>query len=166
MDHITFARFPDRKHAADGIRGMRANGKAGLRISVHPSSCDAAAFDQLLQHSGDLTETGLRHSLVVGTAAGITFGAGFGSILAWAGIFPGSVGQGLMFGAFMGVLLGIVMMAIFGVGFMDQRLQRLARGLQSGEVVLTVHTLDRNAAANVRAALVSNGARVAQKALA
>lgn len=71
-----------------------------------------------------------------------------------------------MFGAFMGVLLGIVMMAIFGVGFMDQRLQRLARGLQSGEVVLTVHTLDRNAAANVRAALVSNGARVAQKALA
>jgi hypothetical protein len=90
MDHITFARFTDRQQAAAGIRGMRKSDAHGLRICVHPGGYDVAAFEDSLRYGSDFGDSGLRHALVLGLAAGLLGGAGLGLLLAETGLFPGT----------------------------------------------------------------------------
>jgi hypothetical protein len=166
MDHITFARFSDRHQAAAGIRGMRARGAHGVRIAVHPGAYDAAAFEESLRHGGDFGDSDLRHALALGVAAGLLGGAGVGVTLAAFSVFPGTLLQGALFGGFMGALAAFLVVSLLGPNLVDHRLHKLVKGLRASEVVVTVHTDDREAADRVREALEASGARVAEKSVA
>ena len=166
MDHITFARFPDRQQAAAGIRGMRKSDAHGLRICVHPGGYDVAAFEDSLRYGADFGDSGLRHALVLGLAAGLIGGAGIGLLLAETGLFPGTYVQGAVFGAVMAGLASFLAVSLLGPNLVDRRLHKLVKGLAANEIVVTVHTDDRDAADRVRAALEASGARVAEKSVA
>ncbi len=166
MDHITFARFSDRQQAAAGIRGMRARGAHGMRIAVHPGAYDAATFEETMRHGGDLGDSDLRHALALGVAAGLLGGAALGLALAIFGVFPGTVVQGAVFGGFMGALAAFLVVSLLGPNLVDHRLRHLVKGLRASEVVVTVHTDDRESADRVREALEASGARVAEKSVA
>ncbi|MBL8727929.1 MAG: DUF1269 domain-containing protein [Planctomycetes bacterium] len=166
MDHILFARFPDRRHAIAGVRAVRERGAGATRMVAHFGATDAAEFEQVVQHSGEFAETDLRHAIVVGGVSGLLTGAVLGLVLALVGFFPGTPFVGLGFGALMGVLVGLLMMSIFGTGLMDRRLQRLTQNLHAGEVVITVRTVDRATCDQVQQALTEHGAQVAEKSLA
>ena len=166
MDHITFARFTNRQQAAAGIRGMRDSDAHGLRICVHPGAYDVAAFEDSLRYGSDFGDSGLRHALVVGVALGLVGGAGIGLLLAATGLFPGTYAQGALFGALMAGLASFLVVSLLGPNLVDRRLHRLVKGLTENEIVVTVHTDDRDAADRVRAALEASGARVAEKSVA
>lgn len=166
MEHITFARFPDRRQAVAGVQALRSGAQDPVRVVAHFGATDAAEFEQVVQHSGELAETDLRHALVVGCVTGSLTGAVVGPILAVVGIFPGTIPQGLGFGAFMGLLVGLLMMSVLGTGLMDRRLQRLTKNIHSGEVVITVRSKSRESCDLVNRALAANGAQVAEKSIA
>lgn len=166
MDHITFARFSDRQQAAAGIRGMRSRVAHGVRIAVHPGAYDAATFEETLRHGGDFGDSDLRHALALGVAAGLLGGAGLGIALAAFSVFPGTMLQGSLFGGFMGALSAFLVVSLLGPNIVDHRLHKLVKGLRASEVVVTVHTEDREAADRVREALEASGARVAEKSVA
>lgn len=163
MEHITFVRFRDKRHAVAGLRAMRQYPGADPQIVAHLGATDAASLEHEVQQAGTFPETDLRHALVIGITAGLVAGSAFGALLASVGIFPGTVWQGAGFGALMGVLVGLLMMSILGTGLMDRRLQRVTRNLQPGEVVLTVRTTDRETCDQVNAALLGTGAQIAEK---
>lgn len=166
MDHITFARFSDRQQAAAGIRGMRARVAHGVRIAVHPGAYDAATFEETLRHGADFGDSDLRHALLLGVASGLLGGAGLGVALAVFSLFPGTIVQGALFGGFMGALAAFLVVSLLGPNLVDHRLHKLVKGLRASEVVVTVHTDDREAADRVREALEASGARVAEKSVA
>lgn len=166
MDHITFARFSDRQQAAAGIRGMRARVAHGARIAVHAGSYDEATFEESVRHGSDFGDSDLRHALALGVAAGLAGGAGLGVALSLFDVFPGSLVQGAIFGGFMGALAAFLVVSLLGPNLVDHRLRKLVRGLGASEVVVTVHTHDRDAADRVREALEASGARVAEKSVA
>lgn len=165
MEHVTFARFGDARSARDGITAIRERTHGAAEILVHLGARNAAEFEQVVQHSGESAETDLRHALVVGVGSGGITGAVLGAVLGALGVFPDFL-LGAAFGVLMGVLVGLVMMSVFGSGLVDRRLQRLARGLQAGDVVVTVRCHDRATGELVREALNANGATVAEKSVA
>jgi len=166
MDHITFARFSDRQHAAAGIRGMRACDAHGVRIAVHPGAYDAAEFEETILHGADFGDSDLRHALFLGVFGGMIGGGGVGVALSAIGLFPGTMAQGALFGGLMASLAAFLVMSMMGTSIVDHRLKKLVKGLRSSEVVVTVHTADRVSADRVREALEASGARVAEKSVA
>lgn len=165
MDHITFARFADRQRATEGLKSIRQS-VSNAEILVHWGIKDMASFEQAVQHSGESGETDVRHAMFLGAVVGLLTGAVLGAVLAVVQIFPGTLLQGVAFGALMGTLVGLLMMAIVGSGLMDRRLQRLTRDLHDGEIVVTVRTEDRSGHERVRQALQQCGAEVADKSVA
>ncbi len=160
MEHVLFAKFPDPARADTAIETVQKN---GAHVVTHYGVADDQAFEQVVQHSGVAAETDLRHALVVGIVSGGVVGCACGALLSVFGIFPGTAGQGAVFGALMGVLVGFVMMSIFGSGLMDGRLRRLIRSMHRGEVVVTVRAPNRQTCDQVRDVLVRNGALVVEK---
>lgn len=163
MEHITFARFPDRQLAMAGVLALRDSVTSTFEVVAHFGSTSDSEFEQVVQHSGEVAESDLRHALVVGCATGTASGALFGLTLAVVEIFPGTAWQGMGFGSLMGFLIGVLVMSILGRSLMDGRLRKLTKGLQSGEVVITVRSNDRVASARIQQSLVEHGARIAQK---
>lgn len=160
MEHVLFAKFPDQARVAAAIESVQ---RGGAKVVTHRGVADRQAFEQIVQHSGVAAETDLRHALVVGITSGGVVGCAFGALLSAIAIFPGTLGQGAVFGALMGVLVGFVMMSIFGSGLMDGRLRRLIQTLHRGDVVVTVHAPDRPTCDQVREVLLQNGAVVVEK---
>lgn len=165
MDHITFARFPDRQRATEGLNSIRKS-DSRAEVLMHWGAKDAASFEQQVQHSGEFGETDVRHAMLLGSGIGLLAGAAFGALLAFVEIFPGTAMHGLVFGAVMGVLVGLLMMSIIGTGLMDRRLMRLTRDLHEGQVVLTVRTKDRAAHDLAHRTLAKYGAEIAEKSVA
>ncbi|MFN7672537.1 MAG: hypothetical protein ACK595_04385 [Planctomycetota bacterium] len=163
MQHVIFARFPDRDRAATAIRSIAAGGDRSAEVVAHFGASNAQEFEQVVQHSGAAAETDVRHALVVGVLSGGLTGALLGPLLAAIDLFPGTTGQGALFGVVMGVLVGLLMMSVFGSGLMDTRLRRLTRDLRRGEVVVTIRTANRPDAERIREACVAHDAEVAEK---
>jgi hypothetical protein len=163
MQHVLFARFADRRQALSAMESIRHEAGSGTEMQAHFDVEDDASFAESVQHSGLLAESDLRHARIVGATAGLAAGALGGLALHAVGIFPGTLGQGAVFGAFMGVLVGLVMMSVFGAGLMDRRLRQLAKGIQSQDVVLTVRTPDLPSCERARRSLEQCGAKVAEK---
>lgn len=161
MQHITFARFPDSDSAVAPLERLRA-AVGSAEVLVHSGVRNAADFAQQVEHSPTF-ETDQRRALVLGALLGLATGAAFGVVLTLIEIFPGTPLLGAMFGALMGVGVGLVMMAIIGAGLMDRRLLRLTRSLRPGEIVVTVRTGDRDTTATVMRILEEAGAQVAAK---
>ena len=165
MDHITFARFPDRQQATEGVNCLRQS-VSNAQIFMHWGAKDTASFDQQVEHSGEFGETDLRHALLLGAGLGLLTGAALGAVLSLVQLFPGALVHGIGFGALMGLLVGLLIMSIVGTGLIDRRLQRLTRNLHAGEVVIKVRTPDRAAHQLAHKALLQSGAEVAEKAVA
>jgi hypothetical protein len=163
MKHVLFARFHDNERAAAAIRMIQGRARSGPEMVAHIGAVGPGEFEQVVQHSGVAVETDVRHALVVGVAAGGTTGAALGAALAAVDLFPGTLGHGAMFGAIMVLLVGLLMMSIFGSGLMDGRLRRLTQDLRRGDVVLTVRAANREDCDMARAACVEHGADVAEK---
>ncbi len=166
MQHVLFARFADRHQALSAMDSVQHVAGEGSELLAHFGVEDDNAFEQSVQHSGLLAESDLRHARIVGATSGALAGALGGMGLRLLGIFPGTLVQGAVFGAFMGVLVGLVMMSIFGAGLMDRRLRKLAKGIGSKDVVVTVRTPDRPACERARRSLLECGAEVAEKSQA
>ena len=165
MKRVVFARFRDTASARAAVADLGGHpGARPLRILTHEHAHGDRLGEQV-QHSEGFAETDMKHGfavgIVVGTLVGTAVGVGLFAWLFGATVLTMLVGAG--FGALMGAFVGSIMSGIVGTGLVDRRLSRLARGLEDGEVIVTIEAAAADERDRIERTILLHGGRFADK---
>lgn len=135
-----------------------------LRVLMHEHAEGGRLYEQV-QHTGDTEETEARHGLLVGIITGLVLGLIVGGgVFAWFfGATAGMVAAGAVLGALAGMAVGAIMSGIVGTGLTDRRLERLARGLRAGDVIVTFELPDKSSRESIESIIQRHGGRFEEK---
>ena len=167
MQHVVFALFRDRQAADTAVAQLVKDDRdhePHISVVVHRDVLSGTQLEEQVQHSGEGGESDAAHGVALGAGLGAAVGAVLGVLLAGPfGLLGGGPLVGVLFGAGSGSLYGMLSAGLVGAGLTDHSLKRLADGIASGDVLVTVRAPDKPTEARVEGILRRHGAAVAEK---
>jgi hypothetical protein len=142
--YAAFATYPDRETAQAALVELPDFGLGYAKVKLFEcrSSASRARILDGLMSNCTWAESDGRRGLQIGVGLGATMGLVCGYVT-WS-LLDMSPRSGLVCGAFMGTLIGAVMSGIVGAGLVNPRLAAAVRGLQRGQVLVSVSCRTRD----------------------